>query len=145
MKLSEYLKYLMKDFFIACGFLMIIVVIFLGIYSTETIKASLLWQVILVASAYTFFKFAFVNKYELGKKAQLISFYICSSLADIMVILWLCLFSTNKNIDKNLFIVYIIVILVTKGLVYAMTYIDGHTQAKQLNEKLIEYKNGGSE
>jgi hypothetical protein len=70
MKISKYLSYMLKDFFGAFGCLMIIIVIYLGIYSTESIKISLLWQIIIVASAYTFIKFAFVNKYELGKKAQ---------------------------------------------------------------------------
>jgi hypothetical protein len=145
MKLGKYLQCLLKDFFVAYGVLMIIVAIFLGIYSTEIIKASLFWQIMLAASAYTFFKFAFVNQYELGKKAAFINCFICSTLADLMVVLWICLFSPNKIVDKNLIIIYIIVGLVIKGLSYAMTYIDGYTQAKQLNEKLSEYKNGGSE
>jgi hypothetical protein len=34
------------------------------------------------------------------------------------------------------------VILIVKGAVFAMMYIDGQRQAKQLNEKLSEYKNG---
>lgn len=143
MRLSQYLKHFLKDTFKASGCLMIITVIFLELNSIETIKTSLLWQIIVIASAYTFFKFAFVNNLDLGKKAQLILFIICSTLANIMVVLWLYLIS--PNIDSNLIIMYIIVILIVKGAAFAMMYIDGQEQAKQLNEKLTEYKNGTSE
>jgi len=142
MKFSNYIKYILKDFFIAYGCLMIIVAIFLSIYSTQTIKSSLLWQIILMALAYTFFKFAVVNKYEFGKKAQMINLFICSTLADIMIIIWLWLFSPSKIVNGNLILAYIIIILVVKGFVYAMIHIDDNKQAKQLNEKLNEYKSG---
>ncbi|MBB6218326.1 FlaA1/EpsC-like NDP-sugar epimerase [Anaerosolibacter carboniphilus] len=142
MKMRKYLEHFLKDFFVACGCLMIIVTIFMEMYSVETMKASLLWQIILGASAYTFYKYAFATKYELGKKAQLICFSISSTLADVMIVLWLFLFSPGRVTDKNLLIIYIIVILAVKGLVHAMMYIDGQTQAKQLNEKLSEYRNG---
>jgi hypothetical protein len=143
MRLSQYLKHFMADTFKASGCLMTIAAIFLGLNSIETVKATLLWQIIVIASAYTLFKFAFVNNLDLGKKAQLIVFIICSTLANIMVVLWLYLIS--PNIDSNLIIMYIIVILIVKGAAFAMMYIDGQEQAKQLNEKLSEYKNGTSE
>jgi L-asparagine transporter-like permease len=143
MNLSQYLKQFLKEFFTACGCLMIVASIFLWINSIETIKTTLLWQIIIIASAFTFFKFSFANNLELGKKNQLILFMIFTTLADIMVVLWLCLFS--PNIDSNLVILYIIVILIVKGAVFAMMHIDGQRQAKQLNEKLSEYKNGTSE
>jgi undecaprenyl pyrophosphate phosphatase UppP len=142
MRLSQYLKHVLNDIFKACGCLMIVTSIFSGINSIEAIKISMLWQIIIIASAYTFFKFAFVNNLDLGKKAQLIVFTICSTLADIMVVLWLWLFSPNA--ERNLVIVYIIVILFVKGAVFTMMYIDGQKQAKQLNEKLSEYKNSTS-
>lgn len=139
MILSRFLKQFLKEFFTACGCLMIIASIFLGINFIETIKTSLLWQIIIVAAAFTLFKFSFANNLDLGKKNQLILFAILTTLADIMIVLWLCLFS--PNIDSNLVIIYIIVILIVKGAVFAMMYLDGQRQAKQLNEKLSEYKN----
>lgn len=139
MMLSQYLKHFLKEMCNACGCLMFAASIFFGVNNIDTIKTSLLWQIIIIASAYTLFKFAFVNNLDLGKKDQLILFTIYSTLADIMVILWLCLFS--PNIDSNLIILYIIVILIVKGAVFTMMYIDGQKQAKQLNEKLNEYKN----
>jgi hypothetical protein len=145
MKISKYLGYILKDFLVAYGCLIIVVAIFVAIYSTETINSSLLGQIILIASAYTFFKFALVNKYELGKKAQMINFFICFVLADVMIILWLWFFNSSKIIDKSLLIIFALVILVVKGAVYAMIYIDGQIQAKQLNEKLSVYKRVGSE
>lgn len=143
MELSQYLKYFLKEIFKACGCLMILVSMFFGINSIETIKTSLLWQIIMIASAYTLLKFAFVNNLDLGKKTQLILFTICSTLADIIIVLWLCLFS--PNIDSNLITIYIIIILIVKGAVFAMMYIDGQKQAKQLNEKLSDYKKDTSE
>lgn len=140
MRLSQFLKQFLKEFFTACGCLMIIASIFLGINSIDTIKTSLLWQMVIIAAAFTLFKFSFANNLDLGKKNQLILFTIFTTLADIMVVLWLCLFS--PNIDSNIVILYIIVILIVKGAVFAMMYIDGQRQAKQLNEKLSEYKNG---
>jgi hypothetical protein len=145
MKISKYLGYILKDFLVAYGCLIIVVAIFVAIYSTETINSSLLGQIILIASAYTFFKFALVNKYALGKKAQMINFFICFVLADVMIILWLWFFNSSKIIDKSLLIIFALVILVVKGAVYAMIYIDGQIQAKQLNEKLSVYKRVGSE
>ena len=145
MKISKYLGYILKDFFAAYGCLMVIVAMYLAIYSTETISTSLLFQIILAASAYTLFKFALVNKYELGKKAQMISFTVCFILADVMILVWLWFFSPGKIMDKNLLILYFLIILVVKGAVYAMMYIDSQAQAKQLNEKLREYKNGEGE
>lgn len=141
MKISKYLKLLVKDFFTTSGFLIVITAIFLNLYLVETIKSSLLWQIILLSLAYTFFKFAFVNKYDFGKKVQMINFTIFSVLADLTVLLWLWLFSPSKIVDINLMIIYTIVILLVKGMVYVMMYIDGNKQAKQLNEKLSEYKN----
>lgn len=143
MRLNQFLKQFLKEFFTACGCLVIIASIFLGINSIDTIKISMLWQMIIIAAAFTLFKFSFANNLDLGKKNQLILFTILTTLADIMVVLWLCLFS--PNIDSNIVILYIIVILMVKGAVFAMMYIDGQRQAKQLNEKLSEYKNGTSE
>jgi hypothetical protein len=62
-----------------------------------------------------------------------------------MIILWLWFFNSSKIIDKSLLIIFALVILVVKGAVYAMIYIDGQIQAKQLNEKLSVYKRVGSE
>jgi len=140
MNISKYLKCIVKEFIEATGSLMVITIIFLTIYSKEIIKVSLLWQIILISLAYTFFKFAFVNKYELGKRAQTLSFTICSLLADIMIILWLWLFSPGKIANIELMIIYIVVVLIVKGMVYIMMCIDGNKQAKQLNEKLSEYR-----
>ncbi|MBP2631023.1 MAG: hypothetical protein H6Q70_1651 [Firmicutes bacterium] len=68
MRLSQYLKQFLKEFFTACGCLMIVASIFLGINSIDTIKASLLWQMIIIAAAFTFLKFSFANNLDLGKK-----------------------------------------------------------------------------
>ncbi|MEG6586775.1 hypothetical protein [Dendrosporobacter sp. 1207_IL3150] len=143
MQFSNYLKYFLTDIFQASGLLIIITLIFLGINSIETIEASLLWQIIILACIYTLYKFAFANKLDLGKKAHLISFTICSALATTLVIVWLSLL--NPTIEKNLIIIYIVVNLFVKVSVYAMMYIDGQNQARQLNEKLSYYKNGDIE
>ena len=145
MKISKYLGCFLKDLFATCGCLMVITSLFLTIYSTETIDSSVLFQIILVGLSYTFFKFALVNKYELGKKAHMISFAICFILADMPIVIWLWLFSPSKIVDINVLLAYIIIILLVKGMVFAMMYIDGNKQAKQLNEKLSEYKEGGTE
>ena len=114
MKISKYLGCFLKDFFTACGCLMVITSIFFMLYSTETINSSLLWQIILVGLSYTLFKFALVNKYELEKKAQLISFTICFALADIPIVLWLFFFSPGKIVDITLLVSYIIIIFIVK-------------------------------
>lgn len=143
MGLSQYVKPILKEIFTACGCLMIIASLFLGANSIETMKTSLLWQMIVIASAYNLFKFAFVNNLEVGGKAQLILFTICTTLADVMVVLWLYLVSTQM--DSQLIMIYIIIILIVKGAVFAMMYIDGQNQARQLNEKLREYKKSTGE
>jgi hypothetical protein len=144
MKIREYVTHLAKDFVSVYGCLMVIVSIYLGIYSTETIKSSLIWQVLLAASAYTLLKNAFVNKYELEQKFQLMNFALCSTLGDLMVVLWLIFFSPGRLNDINLAIAYIVVILIVKAAVYTMMRIDGKKQAKQLNDKLSQYNKGNN-
>lgn len=142
MKYKECLKHLLKDIFQASGCLLIIAAMLLGANSIEIIDTSLLWQIIIIALAYTLYKFAFANNLDLGKRDQLISFTICSILADIIVVLWLWLFAQPvPAVDNELMIAYIIIIIVVKGAVYAMMYTDGQKEARQLNEKLGEYKN----
>ena len=141
MKISNYLVGILKDFFTAFGFLIAITSIFWGLYAVETIESALIWQMIPLALSLTFFKYAFVNKYHLVKKAQLINFSICSLLASIMIILWLFLFSPGRIMDQNLAILYIIIIFIVMGAAHAMMYADGHKQAEQLNKKLHEYQN----
>lgn len=145
MSINKYLTYFLRDFLIAFGCLMAVASMLLALYSTRTINTSLLYQLILVALVYTFYKFGLVNTHELGKKAQMISFTICFLLADVMILLWLCFFSPNKITDKSTIIAYILVFIIVKGAVYIMMQVDGKRTAKQLNVKLGEYKNGGSE
>jgi uncharacterized membrane protein HdeD (DUF308 family) len=145
MKISKYLGYFMRDFFVACGVLMIATTIFLTLYSTKTINSSLLIEIMLVAAGYTFFKFSLFNNYELERKAQMISFFVCFILADLMIIILLCFFSPSQSNDMFHIISYIATFIIVKGLVYTMMYIDSRTNAKQLNEKLTEYKNEAKE
>ncbi|GFP74733.1 DUF3021 domain-containing protein [Clostridium fungisolvens] len=140
MKINEYLKFMLKDFLKAFGFLMIVVTIYFSSNSITVIETSLLWQIILLSLGYVFFKFAFVNKYDLDKKAQNINLFVCSTLADVAILLWLWLFSPNRAVNSNTMILYAIIIFSVKVLVFSMMHIDGKTQAKQLNEKLNEYK-----
>ena len=140
MKTSKYLTCMVKDFFTAFGGLTITAAVFLAVYSVEAIESTMLWQLVLAASAYTLFKYAFVNKCELSKKAQLINITVCTVLGDFMIVLWMFWFSPSKLMDKSLMMMYIAVIFIVKGAVYAMMYIDGHQQAKQVNEKLNEYQ-----
>lgn len=79
---------------------------------------------------------------ELGKRAQRISFYICFVLADVIVIAWLWFFSSSQVMDREILVAFVLVILVVKGMVYAMMHIDGLKEAKRLNEKLSEYDTG---
>jgi hypothetical protein len=79
MKISKYLGYILKDFFTVFGGLMTIVVIYLNINSIETIGASLLCEMTLATSAFTLYKYALRNKFELKKKAQIISLFYCNS------------------------------------------------------------------
>ena len=142
MMIKKYLMYILKDFIVAFGCLMILALILLTFNSIDTIKTSLLWQIVLAASTYIFFKNALINKHELGKKAQMITFCTCFVLADVMVVLWIWFFSTAPNVDSSLLLAYFIIIVLVKGLVYAMMYSDGQREAKQLNEKLSEFKEG---
>ena len=142
MTISKYFKNLFENFFMACGCLMTIVTIFMVIYSAEIIKISLIWQIILVAFAYAFLKLAFVNEDELGKKVQMLFFIINLSLAEVIVMIWLLFFSPGRIMNINLIMVYIFSLIIVKGLVYKMMYINGEKHAKQINEKLIEYRSG---
>ncbi|MRN52947.1 DUF3021 domain-containing protein [Paenibacillus monticola] len=141
MKISKYLSYMLKDFLIASGFLTVIAAIVLALSSSGTIQASLLGQIVLIAAAFTCFKYALVNTHELGKKAGIISFYVCFIMADVFLILWLWFFSSRQIFDRDLLLSYTVVILLVKGVVFTMMHMDGQNEAKQLNQKLSEYKN----
>jgi hypothetical protein len=143
MKVSSYISRIAKDFLIACGCLSILSALVLTLSSAETMNPSLLWQIILAASAFTSFKYALIDTPELGKRAQRFSFYICFVLADVFVIAWLWFFSSSQVMDRGILVAFILVILVVKGMVYAMMHIDGLKEAKRLNEKLSEYGHGG--
>jgi hypothetical protein len=140
MKISKYLASILKDFFTAFGGLVVIAVIYLSMHSIATISTSLLYQLILGASALTFLKNAFSNKHEFNKKAQHISFFVCLILADMMILIWMFFFSPGRIIDRNLIFAYFAVLLISEAVLYAMTYLDGRAQEKQLNRKLREYK-----
>ncbi len=144
MKLKDYVKCLFKEFFAACGLLTLVAAVFLEIYAQETISATLLWQIILTASTFTCFKFAFVNKYELDDRAQMYSFFICSLLADFMLLILLFFFSPGRAFAAGLFIPYLLMVLLVKGVVYYMMYANGREQAKLMNAKLKVYRNDRS-
>jgi hypothetical protein len=139
-KIGKYLAYTLKDFLTALGGLVVIAVIYFSMHSIVTISTSLLYQLILGASAFTFFKNAFSNKHEFNKKAQSISFCVCLILADIIILIWMLFFSPGRITDRNLILAYFAVLIISEAAVYAMTYLDGRAQEKQLNRKLSEYK-----
>lgn len=141
MNIKRYLTDITKDFLIVCGGLTVIAAILLGGEFIKSLNSSLFCQVMLLSAAFTFFKYAFFNKYDLGKNKQAINFAVFSLLADTMIILWLFFFSTNKLTDSTLIIIYLIINVVVKLAVYAMMYSDGKKEAAQINQKLNEYAN----
>lgn len=142
MEIRKYLKWIIKEFFTTFGCLMVIAAAFLVITSKGTISASAISQMIIISLAFTFFKFAFASNFDLGKKAHLISFFTCSTLADLLIVLWL--FLAGHVINKDLMWLYIFIILAVKGIVYAMIYYNGYVQAKQFNQRLNDYKKNWS-
>ncbi|WP_379153953.1 hypothetical protein [Paenibacillus sp. sgz5001063] len=143
MKTGKFVSYMVKDWLAACGCVTILVAIVMALSSTGSVKASILWQIILLASAFICFKYALVSTPGLGQKAQTLCFYICFVLADVYVVIWLWLFSSGPFRENGRLLPFMITILVVKGMVYAMLHIDGKKEAKQLNEKLNEYQSGG--
>lgn len=141
----KYVSLFVKDLLMACGGLMVVAAIVLALSSTEMIRGSLLVQLFLAASAFTCFRYALVNMYEVDPKVQTISFYLCFFLADVLVIVWLWLFADGPLMDKGVLVPFVIVILVVKSMVYAMMHIDEKREAKQLNLKLDEYKRSGDQ
>lgn len=137
MKISKYVGDLLRDFFMNYGFLVVVSLIVGGIHSKDMFEISLLCQVMLGASAFTLFKFAFTSKYDLSKKAQTINFCICSVIGNLLVVLWLWIFSTD---NLSLLAMYIVVIIVVKAFVFTMMYINGNAEAKLVNDRLNQYK-----
>lgn len=140
MKISQYILKLLKDLVLNYGFLLFVGTIYLVLIGSEVLSVSVLIQFFILASAYTFYKFAFMNQFDFGKKAQWINLMVCTSVADIMIIIWLYFFSPASIMDTDLLIIYIVVVVLAHVAVYAMLYHNGLVQAKQLNEKLTEYK-----
>jgi amino acid transporter len=141
---GKYISFFVKDLLTACGFLTVLAAVVLALSSTETINGSLFMQLFLGASAFTCFRYALVNTHEVEKRVQTISFYIFFILADVFVILWMWLFATGpRMLDHEVLIPFVIVILLIKTMVYTMMHIDGKREAKQLNQKLEEYKKDG--
>lgn len=145
-KTSKYLSFFVRDLLTACGFLSVLAAVVLALNATDTINSSLFLQLFLGASAFTCFRYALVNTYEVEKRAQTISFYIFFILADVFVILWLWLFATGpRMLDSGVLVPFVIVVLVIKTMVYTMMHIDGKREAKQMNQKLNEYNKGGDQ
>ncbi len=142
MKLSIYLKHIQKDFFTACGYLTVIALIFLALYSQTTFDTTLMWQIVLVALTYTFFKFAFVNQYGLDDQAQMMSYFICALLGDITLSILLTFFTPGGGHTWGAFMGLVLVFVVMKLMVYPMMYKNAKEQAKILNEKLLHYNSG---
>jgi len=142
MKLSTYLKHFQKDFFTACGYLMVVALIFLSLYSQAIFDTTLLWQIMLAALTFTFFKFAFVNQYGLDDQAQMMSYFISALLGDITLSLLLTFFTPGGGHTWGAFMGLVLVFVVMKMMVYPMMYKNAKEQAKALNEKLLHY-NGG--
>lgn len=139
MDVGQYVKPIVSDIFKACGCLLIIMALLLGINSSEIIRPVLLWQIIVLAVAFALFKVAYTNPYDLTGKRQLIVFSLCTLLADILLVLWLSMVSPST--DSSLILPYLVVILLVKGVVFAMMYVDGEKEARRINQKLSEYKN----
>lgn len=129
MNKTRYMVDFLRDFLIACVCLLIVIALLMGGSFIKSFNLSILWQVMLIASAFVFFKLAFVNKYGLEKKSQAINFLVFSIPADIMVILWMYLYSPSKVLNPTLIGIYIIVILIVKAIVYAMMLSDNKKHA----------------
>jgi len=140
MNLEQSFRCLLRDFIKIYGCLMIIISGFLALISANVITLSIIWQITIVTAAFTLYKFAFVNKLDLGKKAHLISFFICATLGDLLIIFWLFVFTPGRINRPSLMITYIIILILVKVMVYWMLYQNGKLQARQFNEKLTEIK-----
>jgi hypothetical protein len=145
MKIGKYLTYFLRDLFVESVVLVAVVSILSMLFSTNTINGSILLQIVIGALGFNFFKFAFIEKYEQGRKEQLINFFVNTSLGDLMIILWLYLFSTDRQLSPEVALTWIIILIVVKIVVFYMMSKDSLDQVKQLNQKFSEMKKGNAE
>lgn len=144
MKVGQYVGFLVKDFLLACSCVLIVVLLALPLGSVEVVRASSLWQIVFAGAIYALVKNAFIETHELGRRAQIVSFFVCSTLANIIGVFWLWRFAPG-TMSGGLALGLLIAILIVKGGTYAMMHADGRREAKQVNERLQAYRRGGEE
>lgn len=143
MTIKAYVLHMQKDFFTACGYLTGAATVFLTLNPPAILTMTLLWQILLTALTFTFYKFAFVNQYELDDRAQMFSYFICSLLADISIAVLLNYFTPGGEHNLSGFMTLILAFIVIKAMVYPLMYLNAKEQAREFNKKLILYKRDG--
>lgn len=140
MTIRSFTTALLKDFLIATGFLTLVTSVFVALSALTTVPPVYLCRILLLAGAFTLYRHAFVPKFELPETAQALSFFLCSLGADILIVVLLFFFSPGRLYDMTLFFLYLAVMLLIKGAVYAMMRQNGRQQAAELNDRLNAFK-----
>jgi len=134
--MKAYLSSVIKDFLIVCGVLTLLLAGWLALNRQAEIGRDTLWPVILVAVILVSLKYAFFNVIEASEKAQLISYFVFSTIAGIALFVTLFLFTPGGHEIQATILPIVFTLLGAKAVNYSMMYWNGKTEAKAINEKL---------
>lgn len=140
MNYKRYITYLTRDFAVLYGAVMAGTALFMKLNSVETLQLIYLQQAFLISLALTLFKFGFVNSYDIPERAQKFCWFICTTAADLTLLIFLMFFRPWEVHTLPQFLGFAVIILLVKAMVFYMLLVNGREEARQLNEMLDVYK-----
>lgn len=145
MDIIDYIRHLIKSFFTICSCILVGTTVFVTIVNIDVISNAILWQIIVVSAAATLLDFIRYSRRELSGKSLINRNIIHYMLINILLFLAAYFFEWFKLASISKVIFFMLVILVIYVLIYLSIYFIDSVRAKELNEKLIEYKKRRSE
>lgn len=136
MTFTNHYKKLFLDVSTLCGVILIFVVIFLQLGGIGHISIRNIWQIVLLGAALVLRFESFINFHGLSDKLMRLNYIITSILADIALLVLLIYFTPGGKNFQNLGWGILIVYMISKGLIYAMVYIQALQNARKINDKL---------
>jgi hypothetical protein len=140
MKISEFLKLLVRVFFTIYTGSMFGATFFLTVFAVPKVDTALLWHIILISVVATLFSFIFYSHKEVSKKSLLFRNTIHFLLIFGLLTGSAYCFHWFSFANSNFVLFFIIQFILIYSLVTLITHTINHSQAKRLNQKLAEYQ-----
>ena len=134
--LKRYFKLVVQDFLTVCGTLTVFVAVWLLLDANAEMSRTVIWRIVLLAITLMAFKHAFFKVGDLEEKAQMVSYFIFSSIAAITLMFFLSYFTPGGSFSKAATVPILLTVVGAKLLNSSMMYWDAKSEAKAINDKL---------